>query len=353
MLIMKQLYRRKTGDSHKMSKKSEKNKVLFVYPRLDSYVDRDLKTLQKHFNVKPLQADLTVIPKSWRNVSAVIRLFYGIIWADVVFSWLLNLNTFYIELFRTVLRKKSVVVLGADSVVYVPEIDYGFWRRLRKLGLKFLLNHPTSVLAVSESNRIEALKCSNSPNIKLVYNGVNSKKFQPSGPKEDIVLTVGAICDGYVVRKGLDTFVRASKSLPNVKFVLVGKHEDQSVTRLRNIAGANVKFTGFVSEEKLLSYYQSAKVYCQLSAHESFGVALAEAMSCGCVPVVTKRYAIPEVVGNTGFYVAYGDTNSTAEMIKKALKSNNGEVPRERVKTLFSMKTREQKLVQEILAINA
>jgi glycosyltransferase involved in cell wall biosynthesis len=336
-----------------MPKKTEKTKVLFVYPQLDSYISRDLKILQKHFNVRPLRVDLTIVPKSWKNLNDFVQLLYGIKWADVVFSWLLNLNTFYIELFRTFLRKKSVIVLGADSVVFVPEINYGFLRRLRKLGLKFLLKHPTSVLAVSESNKIEAMKHSNSQNVKLVYNGVDSQKFQPSGPKNDLVLTVGAVCDGYVIRKGLDTFVKAAKYLPNTTFALVGKHEDQSVTLLKKLAGPNVTFPGFVSAKKLLQYYQKANVYCQLSAHESFGVALAEAMSCECVPVVTQRYALPEVVGDTGFYVDYGEPESTAEIIKKALKSNKGAAARERIKKLFRMKAREQKIVQEILDITS
>jgi len=99
----------------------------------------------------------------------------------------------------------------------------------------------------------------------------------------------------------------------------------------------------------LLHYYQKAKVYCQLSAHESFGVALAEAMSCCCVPVVTRRYALPEVVGDAGFYVPYNDPKATAEAIRKALKSNKGRKARERIKKYFSIKTREKRLIEEIL----
>jgi glycosyltransferase involved in cell wall biosynthesis len=335
-----------------MSIKTEKIKVLFVYPRLDSYIRRDLDMLKRHFDVKPLETDLSIVPKSWKDLSAFLQLLRGVKWADVVFSWLINMNAFYIELFRTVWRKKSIIVAGADAAVYVPEIDYGVWRHLRKFGgLKFLLKHSTRVLAVSESNKNEALKHAHSQNIKLVYNGVDSEKFKPSGLKEDLVLTVGAVCRGYLIRKGLETFVKASEYLPHVTFVLIGKHEDQSVNYLKSIAGPNVKFPGFVSEERLLRYYQAAKVYCQLSAHEAFGVALAEAMSCGCVPVVTRRYAIPEVVGDTGFYVPYGEPRATAEMVKESLKSDKGSKARERIKSCFSLEAREEKLVQEILDI--
>ena len=101
----------------------------------------------------------------------------------------------------------------------------------------------------------------------------------------------------------------------------------------------------------LLQYYQKAKVYCQLSTQESFGVALAEAMACGCVPVVTRKYSLPEVVGDTGFYVPYNDPETTAEAIKKALRSDKGAKARERVKKKFSEEQREKRLLQEIIEI--
>jgi glycosyltransferase involved in cell wall biosynthesis len=112
-----------------------------------------------------------------------------------------------------------------------------------------------------------------------------------------------------------------------------------------------VIFTGYVSDELLVALYRKAKVYCQLSAHESFGVALAEAMACGCVPVVTNRYALPEVVGDAGFYVPYGDPKAAAEAVRQALKSNKGTRARERIQKYFSLKAREQKLIKEITSL--
>ena len=70
----------------------------------------------------------------------------------------------------------------------------------------------------------------------------------------------------------------------------------------------HIEFTGFVTDDELLGWYQRAKVYCQLSYYESFGMAAAEAMLCECVPVVTRKGALPEVVGETGFYVEYGES---------------------------------------------
>jgi glycosyltransferase involved in cell wall biosynthesis len=160
-----------------------------------------------------------------------------------------------------------------------------------------------------------------------------------------VVNTVSASTIGI---KRLDTFLRASVYLPDVKFILVGEISDGSINSLKRMAGSNVKFTGYLNHGALLPYFHKAKVYCQLSAHESFGVALAEAMSCGCVPVVTRKYSLPEIVGDTGFYVPYNDPEATADAIRKALTSNKGLKARARIEKYFSSKTREKKLIREI-----
>ncbi len=71
-------------------------------------------------------------------------------------------------------------------------------------------------------------------------------------------------------------------------------------------------------------------------------------MACGCVPVVTDRGALPEVAGDTGFCVPYGDPKATAEAIEKALNSNKGKEARERIKNMFGIEKRSEKLIELI-----
>jgi glycosyltransferase involved in cell wall biosynthesis len=89
-----------------------------------------------------------------------------------------------------------------------------------------------------------------------------------------------------------------------------------------------------------------AKVCCQLSYRESFGVAVLEAMACGCVPVVTRAGALPEVVGEAGHYVEYDDVDATVREIRSALKAD-GKAATERSRA-FSAERREKGLVDAI-----
>jgi len=329
--------------------KQRESSVLFVYSDLSKFVLADLEMLQKHFKVRPLKVTAFLVPRKSKDWIAYFRLFKGVLCADLVYFWWADLNAFFAVLFSVLLRKKSIVVIGGYEVAYVPEINYGtLISRVGRLEVKFILNHASKVVAVSESSKKEILNFAKPRKLSLVYNGVDTERFRPAGDKERMVITVGQISRDVIDKKRLDTFVDVSNYFPKVNFVIIGRILDDSVRQLKSRASQNLEFTGYVSDQSLLRYYQKAQVYCQLSTQESFGVALAEAMSCECVPVVTKRYSLPEIVGETGFYVPYKSPEATAAAVRQALASDKGVRARERIEKYFSFNTREKKLIGEI-----
>jgi len=329
-----------------MPSKEEKQadiKVAFVYYSFSSFVKSDYEILSKHFDV---------IKVNYRRIWDAFKIAKVVLKSDISLSWFAGGHAFLMVLFSKIFKKKSVVIAGGGDVACVPEIDYGGMRKNKRSRFfaKFVLKHADVVLAVSKFTKREVLKHTKPKILKVVYNGIDAEKFKPGGEKKDIVLTVGSLDKSVLKRKGFVTFVKAAKYLPNIKFVLVGKHIDDSIRYLKSIAPRNVEFTGFVSDEELLRWYQKAKIYCQLSYYEAFGLAPAEAMACGCIPVVTNRGALPEVVGDAGFYVPYGNPKATAEAIKEALNSSEGlsKKARKRIKNMFSIERREEKLIKSI-----
>ena len=322
----------------------KKVKILFVYTDFSSFVKYDLEVLQRHFDVIPHQWTRT------RDIKNVLLVIWHILRTDLSFTWFAGGHAARVVFLSKLFGKKSVVVIGGYEVADVPEIGYGAMidpKSARKV--KYVLENADKILSVSKFNKNEILKYTSSENVELVYNGVNCDEFKPNDPKDDnLVITVGYVDDLVIKRKGFEVFVKAAKYLPNVKFVLIGKHRDGSIEHLKSVAPPNVEFTGFVSDEELLGWYQKTKVYCQLSMYESFGMTLAEAMACECVPVATDNAALPEVVGDTGFYVPYGDPKATAEAIEKALQSDKGEAANKRIKNNFPLKKREKELVDII-----
>lgn len=293
--------------------------------------------LKNHFDVKIGQYT------GWTSIPKILK---GVIWSDLTFSWFADTHAFWAVLLSKMFKKKSIVVVGGFEVAKVPEINYGMMRSpLSARRVRYVLENADKVLAVSEFNKNETLKYTSSKNVKLVYNAVDCNKFKPNGKKDNnLVITVGS----KIKLKGLDIFIESARLLPRRKFMIIGLPEDV-INYLKPSKPANVEFVGLVPHEYVLRYYQKAKVYCQLSCRESFGMALAEAMACECVPVATNNAALPEVVGGTGFYVPYGDSKATAEAIEKALQSDKGEEARERVKRLFPIERREKEIIDIII----
>jgi len=346
------------GDGDDVLKAGKEIKILFVYSVLPSFIRRDLEILERHFSVKSMKIATFLVPRRGRDPLVFLKLFKGILWADIAFSWFADLNAFFIVLFCTILRKKFVVVVGGYDVVYVPEIDYGdlksWWGRVR---VKFVLEHATKVLPFSDYAKDRVSSITRKANIQVIQLACDIEKFKAtSRRKENLVITVCYVSRENIKRKGLETFVKSACFLSNAKFALIGAHGDESIECLKSMSPSNVEFPGYVSSEELIKWYQRAKVYCQLSYEEGFGVALIEAMACGCVPVVSlKAKALRDTVGECGFYIPYGDVEATSDAIKKALTAppDLGLKAREHVRSLFSITEREKKLSESIYDVSA
>lgn len=337
----------------------EKTRVLFVYSVLSSFVQRDLEILERHFSVRRIRAHGSsatfLVPRRGRNPLAFLRLFKGVLWADIVYCWFAELNTFFSVLFSIFSRKKSLVVVGGYDAAYLPEIGYGiFTDHWSAMLTKILYKYVNKILVVDLALKRDILKNTGleiENKIKVVPTGYDYKKWKPCEEnRENLVLTVGGVSWSNLRRKGLETFVKAARYFPDVKFILIGKHLDDSVHYLKSVASSNVGFLGFVSERELIRFFQKTKVYCQLSRYEGLPNALCEAMLCGCIPVGTRKCGIPRAIGNTGFYVPYGDVEATVEGIKRALNSNlkRRKDARERIKEMFPSQRRERELIYHL-----
>lgn len=171
-----------------------------------------------------------------------------------------------------------------------------------------------------------------------------------SSPKEPLALTIGTIDRLSAERKGIRAFVEAARLLSDVPFVVAGKGRDHTIDDLKRIAPPNVRFTGYLPDEELIALQKRAKVYVQASVHEGFGLSLAESMLARCIPVVTRRAALPEVVGDTGVMLDDNQPQTVAQGIQTALEFGDeaGERARTRILENFSLEKRAQSLYHQI-----
>ena len=187
----------------------------------------------------------------------------------------------------------------------------------------------------------------------VVYNGVPKDFCNKTSniQKEMCVLTVGALKRSNIKRKGIGTFIEIAKYFPEYDFLIVGKPIDDVIKSIKKRAPDNVRLLGYLQENELIKVYKKCAVYLQPSTHEAFGVSVVEGMLCECIPVVTNKGALPEIVGNAGVVVEYGNIKDIVMGVKKALELSQKNEMRKKAKErakMFSLERRERELVKII-----
>jgi glycosyltransferase involved in cell wall biosynthesis len=208
------------------------------------------------------------------------------------------------------------------------------------------LNAATRVLAISRFTASEVERWAPRARLEVVPLGFEPG---PSPAKERLerVVSVGAISWDYMLRKGLEDFARAARVLPDIEFVLAGRHvEPDAVDHLRSIGGPNLNLPGFLAQDAMNDLLTTSSIYLQLSRHEGFGCSVAEAMLAGCTPVLAAAGALPEVAGNAAYYVESRDPEVVAEIIGRALADPKIEEARERITMQYPAKARRRTLTE-------
>ena len=168
----------------------------------------------------------------------------------------------------------------------------------------------------------------NEGKISVIPNGVDTKKFHPlrnTKRIENSILFVGRLDE----RKGVDFLVKTiplvKKEIPNVKLFVGGKgklrEELENFVKLHNLE-SNVKFLGFVPDEKLPKWYNQVKVVVIPSIFEGFGITAIEAMACGTPVIGTKVPGIVDIIndGKTGLLVPSQNSKELANAIIRVLR---------------------------------
>jgi glycosyltransferase involved in cell wall biosynthesis len=320
-------------------------RLLYVHSRKASFVMIDRQILAERYEVEDLYQ-----PGRWPNPVQVVR---GVARADVVFGWFASWHTFFPVTLAWLLRKPSVLIVGGFDTANMPDIGYGYQQGgLRRAASRWIMRRAGRLVTNSEYSLSEIERNTPIPTarVRVIHHGVPDPFGEPPGEKAREALTVGAINSLTLHRKGQVPFVEAASELPDVTFTFAGKWIDDSVEELRARAGDNVHFTGWLSDDDLHAAYRRAAVYVQASRHEGFGLAVAEAMLAGCVPVVMNVTAMPEVVGDAGILIESQEPAAVADGVRRALDlgPDAARRARERILTAFPMERRREGILQVV-----
>ena len=192
-------------------------RIAFVASLDSTFIQRDRELLQRFAAVRDVR---------WTGIRSIPRLAWAVMRSDAAFAWFALDHAYGACRLARLFRRKSFVVVGGVDVANVPELGYGAHIDPRTAARsRYALLHSDRILVVDDSLREEIARNAavRRPEIVTVPLGFDTDFFSPAGGPRQDVLTVGYVTDVNVRRKGLETFVKAARSLPDLPFVLVGR----------------------------------------------------------------------------------------------------------------------------------
>ncbi len=320
--------------------------ILFVSPDLPSFVARDLKILRERHNV---------VVRFVRHVNPLRFLgdLHALWKSDLLFVWFASIYALPLVIAARLLGKRVVTVVGGYEAANKPEIGYGSARSpFRRTLVRWILVLADQVLAVSRSSELQIQRnlAVASNKIRMLHHGFEHISFDTDYPKTPKVINVGQVSDETWKTKGIYDFVVTAEQMLDIQFIHIGSLRINVAAKLGRPQPPNLTLIGQVPFEHVGRYLSTAKVYLQLSRHESFGCSVAEAMLCRCIPVVSNAAALPEVVGDCGIIIESRETSDVVDAVRRALAmpDTEGDRARQRVRAHFSYERRRDALLQVI-----
>jgi glycosyltransferase involved in cell wall biosynthesis len=232
--------------------------------------------------------------------------------ADLYFIWWWTWA--FVPLSKSLLARRPAIVTGVfdyrwDTGLRGDYFSRPWWQRLL---LRFALRAADANVFCNEVEHRDVVAGLKVTNPVLIPLTVDTDRYSPTAaPREDLVLTVALSDELNAKRKCLPEIIEAMPLIleryPAARFVIAGKKGTYLPELERRVAelglSDRVDFPGIVSEERKIELMRCAKVYLQPTRYEGFGLAQAEAMSCGAAVVSSPAGAVPEVVGDAGILV--------------------------------------------------
>lgn len=221
---------------------------------------------------------------------------------------------------------------------------------IMKLIHRMLKNSADVYTAVSRDSRTDLLSHNLAPEaqLKTIHNGIRIDKFEFSVERRKLNRKEWKINDSEIVvgtvrsltsKMGIDHLIIAGqeilKTLPNVKFVIVGDGPlRKSLMRMTYQSGMEKKVIFLGQRRDIAGILSAFDIFVMPSVWETFGIAAAEAMAIGLPVVAYDVGGLKEVVvdGVTGLLVRDRNpahlTNAIIELVtnsaKRRLLGQNG-----------------------------
>lgn len=292
-------------------------RIAYFTNSINSFVNLDLRLLGQFASVKVHVAGISSkIQLPFMLLSQLLFIVKNISKSDLFMCQFAGYTSLLPAFFAKLVRKQCVIVVGGTDTAKFPALSYGnFSKSLYGLITKWSYQLTSAVIAphphLIEADYVYSEYGKPRQGIKVHYPDYNKPTFfipnvvdtsfwiRGQESHREGILTVALNIESERIRilKGIDLLLELALLHPQLRITVTGYHVFPDKLSLPH----NVHFLPVSNQDELKKLYQQHQFYAQLSISEGWGVALCEAMSCGCVPIVSKVGAMPSIVSDSGY----------------------------------------------------
>ncbi len=338
--------------------------IIYTFPVHTAFIERDVEMLSPEHTVKALE--FTQNPKTLPF--HFIKQFFQLLWflpkTDQYLCFFGGYHSVLPVWFARAFGKRCTIQAGGTDCMNMPEINYGNFRKkwLRKATVYSFKNcHKILPVAqalvkqqyqydprISPSQGLLNLIPDLETPIQVIPNGFDIDFWVDQGnPRPELSFVTVAAGTSNPTRgliKGYDLIKALARNNPDWKFTLIGDPDYHS-------SESNVDVKGKLNKGELLKELNKHQFYLQLSVSEGFPNALAEAMSCGCIPIGSDVGAIREIIGGSGFINEKKSIDPVIEWVDELKKEEPHELrlkARKRITENYTFEERKNALISAL-----
>jgi glycosyltransferase involved in cell wall biosynthesis len=288
-------------------------KILIFFPIKSSYY----RLWEYYKNDKDILDDISSELYFSNNFLSFLS---SILKVDYVYCWWWHASILKIIIAK-ILRKK-VICTGAIHMFDYSGTEDTFFKKkfLYKFFCKISLYLADANLFISNDQKRQITSHIKVNNPKVVYSSLEKEHLESylkiknnnnNNNKNNVIIITSILwlTKSSIVRKGLFETLDALELLNDKNFIyyIIGKKNngyDSLVAKIKNLKIKNkIKIITNLSTLDKNKILETTDLYVQPSHYEGLGNAVIEAMSKGCVPIVSRFASQPEVVSDFGYIV--------------------------------------------------
>lgn len=243
---------------------------------------------------------------------------------DFFWIWFADIPSLPMIFVSKIFNIPAIITVGGFEIVEIKDINYGNQLKpIRGWISRWIIKNATAVIVPSPPYETIIKNLVPTANVYMIPHFIDKTKYNKYFWEKDNLVVTSVWSKFAYECKGIPIFKRMSESIPQETKII-----EQWPRELYEII------------------LKRAKVYCQFSREDSSPISLIEAMSYGCVPVVSDKGGLPWIVGDAGIVVPYGDVEKTINTINIAMTMDGSE---SRKRAQYFSRGRKQKLIKEML----